>query len=127
MLFIKDTILFFKFYLGIMTTLSKTYSQKHTVIKLHSFKWKYNELIKQLEFSYFAFISFSIAVSAILGGIVVMFSLEYHVAFWEFIFGMVLSLSNLVMALAQFPVKWVFNVFVATAFINICLIIHAVL
>lgn len=82
--------------------------------------------MKELEFSYFAFISFVIAFSACLGGGLVKFSLEYNSALWQFILGMCLSLLNIIACVAQFPVKWVFTIFVATTLANISLILISV-
>lgn len=82
--------------------------------------------MKQLDFSYFAFISFVIAISACLGGGLVKFSLEYNSVLWQFILGMCLSLINIVACVAQFPVKWVFNIFVGTTIANGILILISV-
>lgn len=83
--------------------------------------------MKALDFSYFAFISFVIAFSACLGGGLVKFSLEYNSSYWQFALGMCLSLLNIISSVAQFPVKWVFNIFVITTLANICLILVSVL
>ncbi len=80
-----------------------------------------------LESGYFAFSSFVIAVSACLGGGLVKFSLEYNSVLWQFILGMCLSLVNVVACVAQFPVKWVFLIFVVTTLANISLILISVL
>lgn len=82
--------------------------------------------MKVLNFSYFAFISFCIAVSACLGGVVVKFCLQYNSVLWQFILGMCLSLLNIIACVAQFPVKWVFNIFMITTLANITLILVSV-
>lgn len=110
-----------------MSTLTKPYTA--TVIsttKFQALRLKYNHLLKALDFSYFAFISFVIAFSACLGGGLVKFSLEYNSVLWQFILGMCLSLANIVVCVAQFPVKWIFNIFVVTTLANISLILVSV-
>lgn len=82
--------------------------------------------MKALNFSYFAFTSFCIAVSACLGGVVVKFCLQYNSVLWQFILGMCLSLLNIIACVAQFPVKWVFSIFVITTLANITLILVSV-
>ncbi len=82
--------------------------------------------MKELDFSYFAFISFVIAISACLGGGLVKFSLEYNSVLWQFILGMCLSLANIVACVAQLPVRWVFTIFVVTTLGNISLILISV-
>jgi hypothetical protein len=109
-----------------MSTLTKTYPAPVSSTKLAFLKQKYNHLMKQLDFSYFAFISFVIAISACLGGGLVKFSLEYNSVLWQFILGMCLSLINIVACVAQFPVKWVFNIFVGTTIANGILILISV-
>ncbi|MES2131640.1 MAG: hypothetical protein V4506_04775 [Bacteroidota bacterium] len=109
-----------------MSALTKTYSQNSLSLKLALLKSKYNHLMKQLNFSYFPFISFCIAISACLGGVSVKFSLQYDTGLWQFVLGMCLSLINIVACVAQFPVKWVFNVFIASTLLNIALILTSV-
>jgi len=94
--------------------------------KFHTLRLKYDRLMKALDFSYFAFISFVIAVSACLGGGLVKFSLEYNSVLWQFILGMCLSLANIVACVAQFPVRWVFAIFVLTTLANSALILISV-
>jgi len=108
-----------------MATLTKTYMETRTEHTQATWKEKYNAFIKQLSFSYFGFISFTISISAILGGGVVKFSLENNAPFWQFVVGMILSLINIVVAVAQFPVKWVFTVFAITTLVNIGLVLFS--
>lgn len=79
-----------------------------------------------LDFSYFAFISFVITISACLGGGLVRFSLQYNSALWQFVMGMCLSLVNIIACVAQFPVRWVFAIFAVTTLANISLILISV-
>jgi hypothetical protein len=111
-----------------MSTLTKPYTAQAGAgtTKLQAIRLKYNRLMKELDFSYFAFISFVIAFSACLGGSLVKFSLQYNSAYWQFALGMCLSLVNIVACVAQFPVKWVFNIFVLTTLANIALILISV-
>jgi hypothetical protein len=111
-----------------MPTLTKTYTEQTGTMttKLQAIRIKYNKLMKELDFSYFAFISFVIAFSACLGGGLVKFSLQYNSAYWQFSLGMCLSLVNIVACVAQFPVKWVFNIFVVTTLANVVLILVSV-
>lgn len=111
-----------------MSTPTKTYTApgEISITKLQSIRQKYNHLMKELDFSYFAFISFVIAFSACLGGGLVRFSLQYNSAYWQFSLGMCLSLLNIVACVAQFPVRWVFAIFVATTLANITLILVSV-
>ena len=86
-----------------MTTLTKTYREA----SISTTKWTHvkqtdNRLMKQLDFSYFGFISFVIAISACLGGVVVKFGLEYNSVLWQFVLGMCLSLVNIVACVGQF-------------------------
>lgn len=83
--------------------------------------------MKKLDFSYFAFISFCIAISACLGGVSVKFSLEYDADLWQFVLGMCFSLVSIVACVAQFPIRWVFNLFLSSTFLNIILILSSVL
>lgn len=110
-----------------MSTLTKPYTAGvlHTT-KFNALRLKYNTLMKDLDFNYFAFISFVIPFSACLGGGLVKFSLEYNSVLWQFILGMCLSLLNIIACVAQFPVKWVFNIFVGTTLANISLILISV-
>lgn len=111
-----------------MAVLTKTYLA-HTMKatgRLHLLRQKYELLMKQLDFSYFAFISFCIAFSACLGGGLVKFSLQYNSSFWQFVLGMCLSLVNIVACVAQFPVRWIFGIFVTTSIANISLILISV-
>lgn len=108
-----------------MTTLTKTYDHTYTNSKLMLLKQKYRSLLQALNFSYFAFLSFTIIISAIIGSGVVRFCLEHNTVWWQFVTGMVLSILNIVVALAQFPVKWILNIFLITNFINGCLIISS--
>lgn len=109
-----------------MSTYAKTYSHNSLSFKFALLKSRYNHLMKQLDFSYFAFVSFCIAISACLGGVSVKFSLQYDTGLWQFVLGMCLSLINIVACVAQFPVKWVFNIFMASTFLNITLILTSV-
>ena len=106
-----------------MSILTKTSAPLTEVIKTAAFKEKYTVLMKQLDFSYFAFISFCIPVSACLGGALVKFSLENNSVLWQFILGAFLSIMNIVVCVSQFPVKWVFNVFISSTVVNISLIL----
>lgn len=111
-----------------MSTVTKTYTAQAGTAstKFQLIRQWYDHLIKELNFSYFAFISFVIAFSACLGGGLVKFSLENNNAYWQFALGMCLSLVNIVACVAQFPVKWVFNIFVMTTLANITLILISV-
>lgn len=94
--------------------------------KLQVIREKYKHLMKELDFSYFAFTSFCIAISACLGGGLVKFSLQYNSAYWQFALGMCLSLLNIVACVAQFPVRWIFTIFAVTTLANISLILVSV-
>lgn len=83
--------------------------------------------MKQLDFSYFAFISFCVAISACLGGVSVKISLEYDTSLWQFVLGMCFSLVSIVACVAQFPIRWVFNLFIASTLFNTILILSSVL
>lgn len=111
-----------------MPALTKTYSAEtiKTTSRIHVLRQKYDRLMEQLDFSYFAFISFCIAISACLGGGLVKFSLEYNSVLWQFILGMCLSLANIVACVAQLPVRWIFGIFVTTTIANIALILISV-
>lgn len=111
-----------------MATLTKTYTAPAgtRATKFQMIREKYKRLMKALDFSYFAFISFVITFSACLGGGLVRFSLEYNSAYWQFALGMCLSLVNIVACVAQLPVKWIFNLFVLTSLANIVLILVSV-
>lgn len=87
---------------------------------------KYERLMQQLDFGYFAFISFCIAFSACLGGGLVRFSLQYNSALWQFILGMCLSLVNIIACVALLPVRWIFFIFLVSTFANVALILISV-
>lgn len=111
-----------------MTALTKTYPA-HAVkplTRLHQLRLGYERLIQQLDFSYFAFISFCIAFSACLGGGLVKFSLEYNTVLWQFVLGMCLSLVNIIACVAQFPTRWIFGIFVSSTLANTVLILISV-
>lgn len=97
------------------------------ITKLQLIRQKYGHLMEVLDFSYFAFISFVIAISACLGGGLVKFSLEYNSAYWQFSLGMCLSLLNIIACVAQLPVRWIFPIFIVTTLANISLILISVL
>jgi hypothetical protein len=97
-----------------------------TTRRLQGIREKYRHLMEELEFSYFAFISFVIAFSACLGGGLVRFSLQYNSAYWQFSLGMCLSLLNIIACVAQFPVRWIFTIFIVTTLANISLILISV-
>lgn len=84
---------------------------------------RYRKLLDWLEFSYFALISFTITLGSIFGGAMLMFTFEYNAPLWEPITGMILSLANNVVAIAQGPVKWILPLFVLTILANGVLIL----
>lgn len=112
-----------------MATLSKTYPEQavKTMNRFLLLRQKYNLIMKQLDFSYFAFTSFVIAFSACLGGVLVKFSLQYSSSYWQFVLGMCLSLANIVACVAQFSARWIFNIFITTSLANIILILFSIL
>jgi len=110
-----------------MATFTNTHTGLNKSAKPTWLRKKYDFLIKKLEFSYFAFIAFTITVSAIIGAGVVRFCLEHNVVWWQFLCGMAFALSNIVIGVCQLPVKWILNTFLVTNLINGALIISSFL
>ena len=104
-----------------MTTLTKTYINQNT--SSVSVKERYNKLMDKLQFSYFGLISMTILIGSITGGIAAMYIFENNAPMWQFIFCIGFSTMNNVFAISQAPVKWVFNTFVLTVFVNGLLIL----
>jgi hypothetical protein len=71
-----------------------------------------------LDESYFATISFTIALGSIFGGAALMFTFGNDAPLWQPITGMSLALANNVAAIGQAPVRWVAGLFVLTILVN---------
>ncbi len=71
----------------------------------------YNQLIDQLNFSYFGLISMTILIGSILGGITAMTILQNDAPIWELILCMSVAMTNNVVAIGQAPTKWIVNLF----------------
>jgi len=104
-----------------MSTLAKTYTnQKTSSISIDK---RYNKLMDKLQFSYFGLISMTILIGSIIGGVAAMYIFKNNASMWQFIFCIGFSTMNNVFAISQAPVKWVFNTFVLTVFVNVLLIL----
>lgn len=72
----------------------------------------YNQLIDQLNFSYFGLISMTILIGSILGGITAMTVLQNDAPIWELILCMSVAMTNNVVAIGQATTKWIVNLFI---------------
>jgi hypothetical protein len=72
----------------------------------------------ELNFSYFAVISFTIAVGSIFGGAGLMFTFGNDAPLWQPITGMALALANNVAAIGQASIRWVTGLFLLTVLVN---------
>jgi hypothetical protein len=83
----------------------------------------YNQLIDNLNFSYFGLISMTILIGSILGGITAMTILQNDAPIWELILCMSVAMTNNVVAIGQAPTRWIFNLFVLETIVCTLLII----
>jgi len=112
-----------------MATLTKNFnsgstSQSYVSTRTNtlSIVQRYNQLIKDLEFSHFGLISITILFGSCLGGIAAMFVFMAGAPIWVFGIGLAASLANLVAAISQAPTKWVMNLFILSVLVNLALI-----
>jgi len=108
-----------------MTTISKPHAgfRIHIPPHEHTFGHWYKGFMKELKFSYFAFASFAIIISSIIGGFSIMCILENNAPAWELGLCLAVALTNNVVAIGQGPVRWVFNLFVVSIAVNGALIL----
>lgn len=106
-----------------MTTITKTQTVSISNVNTGA----YDKLLAKLQFSYFGLISMTILIGSIIGGVAAMYIFENDAPLWQFFLCLGFSMMNNVFAIAQAPVKWVFNTFVATVIINLLLILINVL
>jgi hypothetical protein len=99
-----------------MATITKHYTPIH--FPDFGLRRRYKHLMDELDFSYFAVISFTIAVGSIFGGAGLMFTFGNHAPLWQPITGMTLALANNVAAIGQAPIRWVVALFILTVLVN---------
>lgn len=78
----------------------------------------YHKLINELEGVYFGLISMTILIGSALGGISLMYLFENHAPMWQIIIGILLSLTNNIVAILQLHTKWVLDIFILNAIVN---------
>ncbi len=83
----------------------------------------YNQLIPQLETFYFGMMVFTIMVGSMLGSIAAMYVSQSCAPIWQMSLCIAAAMSNNVMAIGQAPAKWVLNVFILTALLQVVLIV----
>lgn len=106
-----------------MTTLTRTQARFNNSTQTISLASRYNTFIKKLESNYFGIIAMAILISSCLGGVTTMQVFAHHAPLWQFIVGLGFTMANLVACIAQAPIKWVFNLFIASLLVNTALLL----
>ena len=87
----------------------------------------YNKVIDELDGVYFGFIAMAIAIGSALGGISLMYAFENHAPLWEMVIGIILSLTNNIIAILQLHARWVLDFFLLNLIVNgILIIVNAI-
>ena len=106
-----------------MATLAKVYTKEGVEIKTEGLTNRYNKFIESLQPNYFGLISMAILIGSIIGGIAAMYIFEDDAPLWQFALCLGFSMANNVFAIAQAPIKLIWNTFMLTIIVNAAIIV----
>ena len=84
---------------------------------------KYQDFVAKNETNYFAFISMTILIGSIWGGIAAMFIDKNNAPGWQLAINIGISMASNIAAIGQASLKWVINLFTLAFIVNAILIL----